>query len=95
MTDADIRRVLIEVLTSIQLQSGRPVPELTDDLRPLLDLEGFDSLNAEEALVALIAHLRFEFRHNPLFAQRSRRRLTIGEIVKVISNEMNAAVSSR
>jgi hypothetical protein len=95
MTDADIRRALVEVLANIQLQSGRPVPELTDDLRPLLDLEGFDSLNAEEALVALIAYLGFEFRHNPLLAQRGRRKLTIAEIVKAISNDMSEAVSPR
>jgi hypothetical protein len=93
MTEADIRRALIEVLTNIQVQSGRPVQELTDDVRPLLDLEGFDSLNAEEVLMALTTILGYPFRRNPLFADRGRRKLTVAEIVSAIAREMNLATN--
>ena len=40
---AIIRAALVKVLTTIQTSSGKALPDLTDSLKPLNDLEDFNS----------------------------------------------------
>lgn len=64
--------MLIEVLTQIQNGSGREVPVWSDDIRPLKDLDGFDSLNAEEAAAFLSNGLGFEIEKNPFVSPKGK-----------------------
>lgn len=73
MTSEEIRGALIKVLVEIQQQSGRSVPDIHDDIRPIGDLEGFDSLNAEEAITMLSAQLGCEL-ESDLFVSEGRSR---------------------
>ncbi len=65
MDRAQLRQLLIDVLTEIQTNSGRGVLPFADELRPLEDLDGFDSLNAEEATTMLAIRLDLEIPDNP------------------------------
>jgi len=79
VTRDDVRKAVIDVLSEIQTLSGRQVPMFSDELCPADDIAGFDSLNAEEATVALVEKLGFELKDNP-FASDDRN-LRVGEIV--------------
>jgi hypothetical protein len=41
--ETTIREALVKVLTQIMASLGRPVPTFTDDLKPIEDLEDFNS----------------------------------------------------
>lgn len=79
MTRDDVRKAVVDVLSEIQTLSGRQLPMFTDQLCPANDIEGFDSLNAEEATVALAEKLGLELKDNP-FASGDRN-LRVSEIV--------------
>jgi hypothetical protein len=48
-----VRAALVAVLRQVQETSGRPCPAITDTIKPIGDLPGFDSLLAVEATVLL------------------------------------------
>jgi len=79
VTRDEARKALVDVLSEIQTLSGRQLPIFSDELCPADDIDGFDSLNAEEATVALSEKLGFELKDNP-FASDDRN-LHVGEIV--------------
>ena len=91
MTAAEIRKVLVEVLTEIQVLSGRPVPDFREDLRPLEDIEDFDSLNAEEATTLLCDRLGVDIEENPFVSKKGDHALHLGEMVQSLA----AAVPAR
>lgn len=80
MSSEEIRGTLIRVLIEIQQQSGRSIPDICDDIRPIGDLEGFDSLNAEEAITMLSAQLGNELESDLFISEGRSRSLRIGEI---------------
>lgn len=88
MNTEDVQKVLVDVLTEIQTLSGRKVPTFSDEICPMDDLDGFDSINAEEATVALCEKLGLELKDNP-FAN-DERNLLLGEIVEVICESVAA-----
>ena len=88
MDRAQLRQLLIDVLTQIQTNSGRAVPPFTDDLRPLEDLDGFDSLNAEEATTMLSIRLELEIRDNPFV--HGNKALRLSQIVDRLLAVMQA-----
>jgi acyl carrier protein len=56
-TRESVRAIVIDVLTEIQTMGGNPVPDFTDELHPMSELAGFDSMNAVEVAVLLSERL--------------------------------------
>ena len=82
MVASEVRVKVIGVLQEIQTLSGRGNSPITSQTRPIGDLEGFDSLNGEEATVLLEAELGCELKENVFITENGRRRaLTVDEIV--------------
>ena len=81
MEKNDIRNVVVEIVAEIQRQSGRPCADIDDNIRPIGDLDGFDSLNAEEATAMLSERLGVEIDENPFVTGDSPRALRIHEVV--------------
>lgn len=83
MRTQQIRAALEKVLRDVQLASGRPCPDLTDDLKPVGDLEDFDSLLAVEATVLLEQALDCKLAEGtPFISETGRKRaLTVLQIV--------------
>jgi len=81
MTKQEIRDKLVACLREVQEASGREVPPLTDGLRPLLDLPGFESLNGEEVALELEEWLKCRIDHHARLFGDQKRSLTIAEIV--------------
>lgn len=75
----EVRNLLVKAIAEIQHKSGRPVDTIDDEMRPMSDLEGFDSLNSEEVTVILLEDLVFDEDVNP-FAGDDGGELTIGQI---------------
>lgn len=80
MTREEIKEVVRQVLLEIQSGSGRPVPIFHDELRPIGDLEGFDSLNAVEATSLLSEYLGNEIPNDLMLPTYPGEQLTINEI---------------
>lgn len=80
MQRAEVQKAVIETLAQIQRDSGRPVPDITDATRALDDLEGFDSLNGEEAATALSYRLGVRIDYNP-FVDNNDEPLSIADVV--------------
>lgn len=76
-----VRSAVIETLREIQSQSGRRIAPIGDNTRPIGDLEGFDSLNAEEAATMLCERLGVEIEDNPFITRSDARPLRVREIV--------------
>ena len=81
MTRMDVEEALRHVIEEIQIQSGRSQPAWTSDLQPIGDLDGFDSLNAEEAVVALEEALGVSLVGDFFVSNDGRRALRWKEIV--------------
>jgi acyl carrier protein len=81
MNRPEVEEALRRVLADIQTQSGRPVPDWTIRLRPIGDIDGFDSLNAEEAVVELEEALGVSLVENCFISDDGRRALRLNEVV--------------
>jgi hypothetical protein len=79
MSRDEALEMICHAIAEIQEQSGRTVDLLTEDSRPFVDVDGFDSLNGEEVTALLLEFLSFSPDFNP-FAHRDDGDLTIGEI---------------
>ena len=81
----DIIKTLINILTQIQAMSGHDTPApITPNLRPLCDLEGFESINAAEATAMLADTLHLQLNDIPFFPQKGKDYLTINQIADQI-----------
>ena len=83
-TREEVEQQLISVLIQIQELSGREVPKITVDLCPMLDLDGFESINAAEATAMLSDELRLKIKDIPFFPKAGQQPLTIAQIVENI-----------
>jgi acyl carrier protein len=81
MTSEELRELLIEVITEIQAGSGRTVPEIHGELRPIGDLDGFDSLNGLEVSCELSKRLNQDIEPDLMVPDYPWDQLTINEIV--------------
>src|SRR5262245_41108795 len=83
---------LADSLRNIQSASGRPCPEtLAGTLRPIGDLDGFDSVNGVEATVLLEAQLGTSLGTDNLFVSLDGNSgLQIVEIAKRILKKLKA-----
>ena len=88
MTRNEVERLLIEALREIQAQSGRGVPEITDETRPLKDLPGFDSHNDLEVAVELAEPFQLDEKMRLCLSDDGTRPLSIREIVDRIMAHM-------
>ena len=80
-TRDDIINNLITILAEIQSMSGRDIPTITPELKPLCDLDGFESINAAEATVMLAEQLHLKHLNDiPFFPPKGGDYLTIGQI---------------
>lgn len=91
MSQDEIRDVLVQVFSEIQSNSGRMIPEIQDDLCPVGDLEGFDSLNAVEATSLLSEYLDCDFEPDLILPTYPGKQLTIREIVDRIQRAISAS----
>lgn len=80
-TREEVEQQLMSVLRQIQEVSGREVPTMTVDLCPMLDLDGFESINAAEATAMLADELRLKIKEIPFFPKTGQKPLTITQIV--------------
>jgi acyl carrier protein len=88
MTLEEVQKIVVATVCAIQEQSGRPLPEVfCDTLRPIGDLEGFDSINAVEVTVQLTEKLGCEISGNP-FA-KGHRALKVEEVAKCLYQLVN------
>jgi len=90
LTTAVVKEALRAVLTEVQEASGNAVPELTDDLRPIGEAAGFDSLMGVEAAVMLEERLGVELRVEDVFAStEDLRARSIAEIADRIVGDVS------
>jgi len=80
MTREEVVVVLIKALEEILTLSGQPVPEITEETRPLADLPGFDSLNDLELTVILSRRSRLDDVMRLCRSGDGRRPLCIREV---------------
>jgi hypothetical protein len=77
-----VRVALVAVLRLVQKTSGRPCPAITDGIKPIGDLQGFDSLLAVEATVLLEQKLGCTLADGtPFISESGTRALRFGDIV--------------
>jgi len=77
-----VRAALVNVLRQVQETSGRPCPIITDKMKPIGELPGFDSLLAIEATVLLEQKLACTLADGtPFISDGGTRALRFGDIV--------------
>ena len=84
MTREKIWRALVDCFRKIQEVSNRPVSEITDETKPIGDLEGFDSLNGVELAHMVSEHLPIGRIRNLCASEDGKRALTVREIIDSI-----------
>ena len=90
MTRSDVEEKLVESIREVQTLSGRSVRGLSSASSPLQDVEGFDSLNAIEALCILSKKIEREFNGDiDLFVPKAKKHIPIS-IREVASNISDA-----
>jgi hypothetical protein len=89
MTPEEIKESVMQAVVEIQTNSGRGIPKLHDQLRPVVDFEDFTSLNAVEATSLLSDLLRHELPRNIMFSNNPQQQPTIGEIAERIYRIIN------
>ncbi len=78
----EIKNVVCQVLTEIQVDNGRPAPNLSGGTCPMGVLDGFDSYSCLEASMRLSDYLGCEIEKDlDLFSRQGRPR-TIDEIAQ-------------
>ena len=88
MNHAEVVSVLLDVLTSIQQNSGRDIAAISGDTCPVGDLDGFDSLNGVEATVELADRLGIEISGTSVFVNESgTKALSVTEVAERLTAE--------
>ncbi len=91
-----IRAAVEKVLRQVQVASWRPCPEITAAMKPIGDLDAFDSLMAVEVTVLLERELNCTLPDESVFISvtATKRALTVGEVVDRIFDMIGAARSA-
>lgn len=86
MTKEDARRTLVKVLETIQTNSGLPCPKLAGSVKPVDDLEGFDSTVWPVAIGMLSVELKVEIADDlNIFASKDgKETYTIDQAVDLV-----------
>jgi hypothetical protein len=90
MTPEEVKELVIQVITDIQTRSGRPVPDIYDELHPIGEFDGFDSINAVEAASSLSEYLGYDVEPGLMLPASLGRQLTLGEIVGRLQQSIGA-----
>ena len=77
-------QLVCNAIAQIQTQSGRAIDVLTENSRPFVDVDGFDSLNGEEVTALLLEDISFGGDINP-FDPADDGGLRIGDIADRIA----------
>jgi len=81
MSRDEIRATVLAALQEIQEVSGRAWRDLSDDVKPLGALQGFDSLSAIEATICIEQRLGRELAVETVFVSKDNNRpLTLSEV---------------
>ena|SRR6185503_18524442 len=90
MSNLEIKALIIDAISEIQEMSGRSIPEMNDDTRPINGIEGFDSLSGLEAKHVISERLNHEFDEafNPFVSEDGKRALRIREVAERILKAM-------
>ncbi len=76
---------VIQTVARIQEMSGRSTEGIGASTSPVVDLEGFDSINGEEATLTLAVSLGVELPEDfNLFVSRSRSQPSIEEVANAL-----------
>ncbi len=95
MNRSDVMGRVIQAVTQIQEDSGRPVGVIDAGTRPIGDTDGFDSLSGIEATVILSAWLNHDFPDDGLFvAENGYRALSISEITENLCKTMGVEIAT-
>jgi acyl carrier protein len=78
MTKSELEALLIELVCTLQLMSGREEVAVNASTKPVLDIPGFDSLNGVEVTVEVMDRLKIEVNFNNLLVEDDRA-LTIAQ----------------
>lgn len=89
MREEDLRLILIDGIREIQELNGHTLFEISDDIRPVGDLEQFDSLNVIELTIILSSRLGISIPEHVFYAPpessyplgETLRSLTVGQIL--------------
>lgn len=85
MTSSDIVRAIVEVLGTVQVNSGRSQSIIDGNTCPIGDLDGFDSLNAVEATVELGDRLGLDIPcTNAFINEKGTEARKVGEVADYI-----------
>ncbi len=90
-----IRNALITTITEIQSNSGRAQIEISNNTRPLKDMQGFDSVNAVEASMLLSEYLGCEVVPDIALFARGGQALTVSEIVENLSEIVERQIEKK
>ncbi len=84
-----LAQLLAEAIAEIETKCGRSQPEVRPDLRPVVDLDGWDSLIGLEATALVEEKLGQELDCDSLFVTDSKRprARTIEEIVALLAKQ--------
>lgn len=85
MTRSEIRQTLVDALSRVQELSGREVPAIGGDTKPIGALSGFDSISDCEVSVALAGVFGLGDKDRLCVSDDGKRTLTVDEIVEKVS----------
>ena len=92
MNRDEVVNVLLDVLSTIQQNSGRNCVSINENMCPIGNLDGFDSLNGVEATVELVDRLGVEISGVSIFVNESgTNALSVSQVVERLS----AAISNK
>lgn len=84
MNKKELKKLIIELVITIQRMSGRSVPsDVTEKTVPIGGLQGFDSLNGLELTMMLPKEVHWPGK-NLCVSDDGKKALSIGEIVELL-----------
>ena len=92
MDKQEIITEVVQTVAQVQESSGRPSTGIDASMRPVHDVEGFDSLNGVEATVMLSESLGVNLPDgfNPFVSEDGKRALSVSEIADSLSSYLSA-----
>ncbi|TVZ39759.1 acyl carrier protein [Alteromonadaceae bacterium 2753L.S.0a.02] len=90
MTNEALEQVVIDCLKENLELSGEPVPPITRDTKPALDLGGFDSLRTLEVVVSLEEKLECDLPPEKLFENKKLEDVSVKGIAHAIDEIIKA-----
>ena len=92
MEKHEIVNKVVEAITQVQEASGRPSSGIGASMRPMQDVEGFDSMSGMEATVVLLDSLGIDLPEdcNPFISTGGKRELSIEEIAETLRTYMQS-----